>query len=1078
MAINRRTAIRNMFIIASVKCVKMPFILIPNKSSSGDKNFNETVKHHIYVKPISLRNQYLEMHFDKQEDRLSLVSLVNLLSGHIIPIKSDDFSIDIKGQNPLTAKDFVFKDGSEEQTKEDHILHFNFFHHSKNIGLIISYQLGNNDFFVRRQLALTTGLPLALRQVNVWELSFDGACSFQEIEPPQTVSAAFGFAGTKGFGLPVFMEDSFWGIEYPAGYNQYHDGMLALTHFPGRTITSQFLSKKAVLGVSEPKAVSSRFKQYVKSILATPPSKNQLFIDFNTWTTLMPATERNSLALIELFHQKLFKPYRVSFESFTIDDGWDNKNSLWDINRDRFPDSFSPLLSALQPMNTKLGLWLSPSSGYEHAPWLASQGYPKNGSWDWFMCQSDPRYSTDLTKRVTELTKTYGLDFFKFDGFCAICNATDHPYHLPGNYSKEANVDAYINLLTEIRKVQPDIYLDPTSGMWLSPWWLQYANSVYGDMYDGVPPAIAPTPVPGYGHFITRDAIFLKRIREHPGFPPNAIEHLGIYTPDYNTMYDEIMAVIGRGSRLLTLYLNPDELLRNDRDWKFLAQALKWARNNASVLWQMQIILGDPLKREPYGYSHFQGERGILALYNPFIESRTVTIPLNADSGWIKKEALWGAVEDQHFVVRIVYPYQQALKSDIKYGQSINLRLAGHETVIIQIDPLDPKDALLIGVRYNEISRNGRTIRYNIFGRPGESKKLSMAGLRNVKFNFENSNTIEKDSTINMTFPGKAQYAGIHESRVALETKKGKSRLFGNCIANIPEGSVAKMHILFSPVVPSDYRPTCIARINGSPVKITFSHPNLTPPHIQLFAELPISDWYYISFEVPCGKNEISFSIDAPINALRQFRAEVGWWLWMEHPLQMSEVAIEYDKTLPSSSIETIPVPVRINLEREIITIQPNQVFTIGENPVASDAPVVYLDEILPCEVAMSQGQLQLNKSFNRADLIIAGKEFARGLGTHAYGRIRYNIAGKNFKNFKCFVGLNEDAGNGTVIFEVWVDKKKIFTSASMNKKDHAKEVDLDIQEAASMELRTLGGTDSDDIKGTYGDWCEARLLH
>lgn len=1054
-----------MFIIGSARCVKIPFIVKPNRPFSSDKDF-------------ILRNQYLEMHFDKKGDRVSLVNLVNLLSDNAIQIKSDDFSIDIEGQDPLTAKDFVFKDGSREQTKDGHFLNFNFFHHSKDIELVVSYLLCNNDFFARRQLVLISALPLAIRQVNVWELSFDGTCSFQEIEPPQTVSKAFGFAGTKGFGLPVFMNDSFWGLEYPAGYNQYYNGMLNLTHFPGRTITGKFISKKAVLGVTEPKVVNSRFKQYVKSILATPPSKNQLFLDFNTWTTLMPPTERNSDGLIELFHQKLFKPYGVSFESFTIDDGWDNKNSLWDINRDRFPDSFSPLSSALQQMNTKLGLWLSPSSGYEHAPWLASQGYARNGTWNWFMCQSDPRYSTDLTKRVSELTKTYGLDFFKFDGFCAICNATDHPWHLPGNYSKEANVDAYINLLTEIRKVQPDIYFDPTSGMWLSPWWLQYANSVYGDMYDGVPPAIAPTPIPGYGHFITRDALFRKRIRENPSFPPNAIEQLGIYTPDYNTMYDEIMAVIGRGSRLLTLYLNPHELLRNDRDWKFLALALKWARSNASVLLQTQVILGDPLKREPYGYAHFQGKRGILALYNPFIESKTVTVPLNADFGWIEKDALLETDEDQHFVARIVYPYQQVLAADIKFGQSINLFLAGHETAIIQIDPVNPKDTFLIGVRYNEISRNGKTILYNIFGRSGESKELSVAGLKNAKLNFENSNAVEKDSARYIIFPGNVQHASVQESRLALETKNDKSQLIGNCIANIPEDATAKMHILFSPVSPSDYQPNYMIRINGSPVEVTVSHPNLTPPHIQLFAELPISDWYYISFGVPPGKDEISFFIDVPLNTLGQFRAEVGWWLWVEYPLQMAEVAIEYNKALPSSSMDIFPLPARINLEREIITIQPNKIFTIGENAGALNAPVVYLDEMLPCEAVMSKGQLQLNKSVSGSALAIAGREFRQGLGVHAYGRIRYDITGKNFKRFKCFVGLNEDAGNGSVAFEVWIDKKKRFTSVSMNKRDRAKEVDLDIQGAESIELRTLSGTDSDDIEGDYGDWCEARLLH
>ncbi|MDP4214358.1 MAG: NPCBM/NEW2 domain-containing protein [Bacteroidota bacterium] len=1065
MAIDRRTLIRNMFILSSVKYIRVPLVLAANKHFSGDKD-------------LTLGNQYLEMHFEKRGDKLSLSSFVNRLSARRIQIKSDDFSIGMEGQDALTAKDFLFKDYREDQTKEGRSLFLHFRHHSKDIALVICYELGHHDFFVRRQLVLTTTLPLELRQLNVWELGFDGVCSFQENEPPQNVSAAFGFSGTKGFGFPVFMDDSFWGLEYPAGYNQYQDGVLTLTHFPGRTITGRFPSKKAVLGVSESKDISSRFKHYIETILASPPSVKQLFVDYNTWTTLMPATKKNSLDLIEHFQQKLFNPNGVNIDSYTIDEGWDNKNSLWDIDKERFQSGFSPLVDALKRMNAKLGLWLSPSSGYDHAPWLASRGYPKNDTWDWFMCQSDPRYSADLTKKVTGLTERYGLNFFKFDGFCAMCNATDHPWHLPGNYSKEANVDAYINFLTAIRKANPDIFLDPTSGMWLSPWWLQHAESVYGDMFDGVPPAIAPTPIPGYGHFISRDALLRKRIRENPGFPSNAIEHLGIYTPDYDTLYDEIIAVIGRGSRLLSLYLNPYELLRNDQDWTFLAGALRWVRSNASVFWQTQLILGDPLKREPYGYAHFHEGRGILALYNPFIESRTVSIPLNADSGRTKNKALQEAEAGRHYIARVIYPYLKVIKTDIKYAEPVHFLLAGHETVIVQIEPLDPKAVSLKGARYMETGRSGKSIMYNVFGRPGEPVELSVTGSRNTTLNLTQPNAGRKDAKMHLTFPGNPQRALVENSSLVLETENGKSQLRGGCIAHVPEGSIAEMHILFSPVLPSGYQPHCEVKVNGSAVEFNLSRPTLTPPHMQLFAELPVSDWSYISFKISSGKSELSFCIDASANENGRFRAETGGWLWIEHPLENAGVSIEYQDMLPLPDPEILPVPARINMEREIITAWPNQVFTKGENLTRYNASVVYLDEILPVEVAMSLGQLQLNKSASGADLIVAGRKFARGLGTNAYGRIRYDISGKSFKRFQCLVGLNEDGGNAAVIFEVWIDDRKIFSSTSMRKQDQAKAVDLDILHASFIEIRTLNGIDSDDLKGTYGDWCEARLIH
>ena len=76
------------------------------------------------------------------------------------------------------------------------------------------------------------------------------------------------------------------------------------------------------------------------------------------------------------------------------------------------------------------------------------------------------------------------------------------------------------------------------------------------------------------------------------------------------------MAVVGRGCRLLTLYINPKHFRQGDRDWAFLASLLRWVRHNAATLQHTELILGEPFQREPYGYAHFAGHRGILSLRN------------------------------------------------------------------------------------------------------------------------------------------------------------------------------------------------------------------------------------------------------------------------------------------------------------------------------------------------------------------------------------------------------------------------------------------------------------------------------
>lgn len=88
------------------------------------------------------------------------------------------------------------------------------------------------------------------------------------------------------------------------------------------------------------------------------------------------------------------------------------------------------------------------------------------------------------------------------------------------------------------------------------------------------------------------------------------------------------MMVAGRGNRLLTFYMNPAKFPNPERDWPFLAGLIKWTRHNATTLAQTEMILGDPYRGEAYGYAHFLGRRGILALRNPFIQPQTVHVKL------------------------------------------------------------------------------------------------------------------------------------------------------------------------------------------------------------------------------------------------------------------------------------------------------------------------------------------------------------------------------------------------------------------------------------------------------------------
>ena len=85
------------------------------------------------------------------------------------------------------------------------------------------------------------------REVDLWRVGFEGRCFAQEhgvpiylqLGPEWTYTASH-----QGFGFPVFMDDTFWGLEYPAGYSHYENGLMTLRHFPGRTESPISLSAR------------------------------------------------------------------------------------------------------------------------------------------------------------------------------------------------------------------------------------------------------------------------------------------------------------------------------------------------------------------------------------------------------------------------------------------------------------------------------------------------------------------------------------------------------------------------------------------------------------------------------------------------------------------------------------------------------------------------------------------------------------------------------------------------------------------------------------------------------------------
>jgi len=260
----------------------------------------------------------------------------------------------------------------------------------------------------------------------------------------------------------------------------------------------------------------------------------------------------------------------------------------------------------------------------------------------------------------------------------------------------------------------------------------------------------------------------------------------------------------------------------------------------------------------------------------------------------------------------------------------------------------------------------------------------------------------------------------------------------------------------------------CKATVHGQPVEVRAVRTPSKPD--QAHGPHP---WTWFEFPVPEGPSEAVALTISPADNTEFFRGEVGWWLWAEHPLTKHTLAVDYAAPPAAEPAEPLPLPLGMDSERQILTIQTPKLMRTGHR-WPKDKPVVWLDEVEPDEAVQDYGKVEKNHSVWQKEMIVAGKKFARGLGAHANGRIIYELAGAGFKTFRCQVGRDEHAGDGIVVFQVGADNKTLFDSGPMTKATPAKAVEVSVSGASTLELRSLDG--GDGISGDHANWAEAQL--
>ncbi len=119
-------------------------------------------------------------------------------------------------------------------------------------------------------------------------------------------------------------------------------------------------------------------------------------------------------------------------------------------------------------------------------------------------------------------------------------------------------------------------------------------------------------------------------------------------------------------------------------------------------------------------------------------------------------------------------------------------------------------------------------------------------------------------------------------------------------------------------------------------------------------------------------------------------------------------------------------------------------------------------------------GQPRRNRSVDGNPLSIGGVVFERGVGTHANSTLTVLVDGKAVA-FRAKVGVDDEVGTrGSVEFVVLKDGKAAWRSGVLRGGQPARECDVPLQGAKTVEFRVTDAGDGIDYD--HADWAEARL--
>ena len=662
---------------------------------------------------FELSNKHIKATFSADESSCKLTRISRKDNSDVLEMESDEFEIVLFDKSRLTTEQFDVAEINYGKRELEVVYNRRSDVSKKAPAKVTVRYIMDEEPYLYKDIQLEMEEDQKVDRLQVMRFSTDQKAS------------------RGGFGQPVFINNWFFGVNYPCFHSRHsnnfiepdfhyrwhftidleggdkeyapREGLVSFFHFPGMAKKQDnerwgIKGKRAVIGIAEKKHDGSELAllDYIEK--NRKPARS--YLHFNNWYSpeAKQITVDGFVNDIALGIKTNLEKYGAKLDAMVPDDGWQKIRNFERVYEPIY--DLANVNKELREHGIDFGIWIAIDGtstnvndgakiGYDIANPEEFKEYQKRTSY-WgpqrYFNILNKKYQDDYKKAAKYLLEECDVRYIKHD--------FNHKYtynHLSERHAREACLDVTLDLMEYERQLNPNVIINYTNGTFFTPFWLLYAEYLWMNSGDtGTNEKIAQIckldDATSYrdNHFylsFNNPERTVRPIIPIANFMTHGILHSGVryYNPDVDPIQDWLNYVVmyyGRGTLIKELYISPD--LMTEDMWKALGTASAWAQQNEDNMRNTVLVGGDAGKGEVYGYISWQRDNAVLTVRNPIHQTQILNVPFD-------ETVYYRGKKNKQFCARAVYPFVEELPWELVSGESFSVSVPGNSVLVYEI---------------------------------------------------------------------------------------------------------------------------------------------------------------------------------------------------------------------------------------------------------------------------------------------------------------------------------------------------------------------------------------------------------